>query len=320
MVTRRAPGFVETSLGHDVLRRMAQPLEGHKGPPGYHLATVWAFFLPWSLLLPLAMGVAWKHRRIPQLRFALAAVLGPWVMFELVRTKLPHYMLPTYPWLALLVADGVVRGLRGRHQELVGKGFTAAAAIVAGLLGVAALAPVAGSWWFGEALTPGLVLAAAAVAYLALVVAMIYRRRPAAALAALGVGAMAVWALAWTLYLPQAQYLRVSVRTADVLQRHGATGPGEVLMLDYKEPSLAFYQGGTIREDPSMKLTQLHIDAGTPWYVITSAVWDHSDPQVRNQFEIVDRVRGFAYAGGRQVEVLAVKATPRSPTTRPASR
>ena len=36
--------------------------------------------------------------------------------------------------------------------------------------------------------------------------------------------------------------------TADVLRREGATGPGEAVMLDYKEPSLAFYQGGTIRE------------------------------------------------------------------------
>ena len=37
---------------------VTQPLEGHEGPHGYHLATIWAFFLPWSLLLPLAVALA----------------------------------------------------------------------------------------------------------------------------------------------------------------------------------------------------------------------------------------------------------------------
>jgi 4-amino-4-deoxy-L-arabinose transferase-like glycosyltransferase len=59
MISRRAPDFIGTSLRHDVVRRMAQPLEGHKGPPGYHLATIWPFFLPWSLLLPLAVARGW---------------------------------------------------------------------------------------------------------------------------------------------------------------------------------------------------------------------------------------------------------------------
>jgi 4-amino-4-deoxy-L-arabinose transferase-like glycosyltransferase len=299
---------------------MAQPLEGHKGPPGYHLATIWPFFLPWSLLLPLAVVLAWKRRRLLVLRFSLAAVLGPWVMFELVRTKLPHYMLPTYPWLALLVADAVVRCLRGQHRDLTGKAFLAAVTTVTAVMALGALVPAAGSWWFGEGLTAGMLLAAAAVAYLGVVVALFYRRRTAAALATLGAGAMAVWAMAWVVYLPGAQYLRVSVRTADVLRRHGATGPGQVLMLDYKEPSLAFYQGGAVREDPSMRLTEKHVEAGTPWYVITSAVWNNSDPQVRDRFEVVGRVGGVAYAAGRTVDVLVVKAPPKAATTQPGAQ
>jgi len=237
-----------------------------------------------------------------------------------VRTKLPHYMLPTYPWLALLVGDAIVRCLRGQHQDLAGRAFMAAVAAVAVVMGAAALAPVAGSWWYGESLTPGVLLAAAALAYLALVVASFLRRRTGTGLALLGVGAMAVWALAWTIYLPGAQYLRVSVRTADLLRRNGATGPRQVQMLDYKEPSLAFYQGGSIREDAATKLTQSHADSATPWFVITSDVWDKTDPQIRERFEIVDRVSGFAYAGGRRVEVLVVRALPANPASRPAER
>ena len=240
--------------------------------------------------------------------FALGAVLGPWVMFELVRTKLPHYLLPAYPWLAVLVGDAIVRCLRGTHRDLVAKPFLAAVAGVAAFAGLASLVPAAASGWFGESVLPGAVLAGGTLAYLAIVVWLFVRRRTAPALAALGLGAMAAWALAWAVYLPRAQFVRVSVRAADVLRREGATGPRQVLMLDYKEPSLAFYQGGTIREDPAAQLTTEHLERGTPWFVVTAGVWDKTRQDVRERYDVVDRIRGLAYAGGREVEVLIVRS------------
>jgi 4-amino-4-deoxy-L-arabinose transferase-like glycosyltransferase len=314
LVQERSPGWVGTSVSHDVVKRMAQPLEGHKGPPGYHLGAIWLFFLPWSLLLPLAVALAWKRRHLPQLRFSLGAVLGPWLMFELVRTKLPHYMLPTYPWLALLVGDAVVRCLRGQHKDLTATPFLVTLSIVAAFAGLAALGPAMASWWFGESALAGAVVAAAALAYLAAVVSLFFRRRTALGLAALGLGAMATWAVAWAAYLPRAQFVRVSVRAADVLRREGATGPGRALMLDYKEPSLAFYQGGTIREHPATQLTAEHLAGATPWFVVTAAVWDKTAPEIRERFEVVDRIKGFAYAGGRVVEVMVVRSREASVT------
>jgi 4-amino-4-deoxy-L-arabinose transferase-like glycosyltransferase len=117
LVQQREAAFLGTSVSHDVLKRIAQPLEGHRGPPGYHLALSFATFLPWSPLLPMAVVFGFKHRADPRVRFALAAVLGPWVMFELVRTKLPHYMLPAFPPLAFLAADAVVRWTRGEARR-----------------------------------------------------------------------------------------------------------------------------------------------------------------------------------------------------------
>ena len=47
--------------------------------------------------------------------------------------------------------------------------------------------------------------------------------------------------------------------------RNGATDAGSVVMLDYKEPSLAFYQGGTIREESAMTLSHELLDRAPPW-------------------------------------------------------
>src|SRR6185295_13579802 len=40
-------------------------------------------------------------------RFLLAWIVPAWILFELVVTKLPHYVLPLYPAIAILIA-GVV--------------------------------------------------------------------------------------------------------------------------------------------------------------------------------------------------------------------
>ena len=46
MIYPLLPLFLSTTLGHDVLKRAVKPLEGHKGPPGYYLLTIWATFFP----------------------------------------------------------------------------------------------------------------------------------------------------------------------------------------------------------------------------------------------------------------------------------
>ena len=87
------------------------------------------------------------------------------------------------------------------------------------------------------------VVSAFAIAVAVVAVMLFRRRRPAAALGVTGVGMMGLMTLMHLLLLPRAEFLKLSVRAAEVLSREGATAPGRAVMLDYKEPSLAFYQG-----------------------------------------------------------------------------
>ena len=127
---------------HEAAGHAVSGMEGHGGPPGSHLVMIWADFLPWSLLLPAAIVGGWLNRDDPITRFAMAAVIGPWLFVELaIRTKLPHYMLPTFPPLALLTADAIVRGLTGNRPSLASRGFVIATWIVASVLVLVALLP-----------------------------------------------------------------------------------------------------------------------------------------------------------------------------------
>src|SRR6185312_2037138 len=48
------------------------------------------------------------RRQEPALRFLLAWAAATFLLFELVPTKLPHYVLPAYPALAMMMAAYLV--------------------------------------------------------------------------------------------------------------------------------------------------------------------------------------------------------------------
>jgi 4-amino-4-deoxy-L-arabinose transferase-like glycosyltransferase len=337
LLEQRSPGFMKTMVFKEVGSRAAVAQEGHQGPWGYYLASVWPTFLPWSLLLPAALVLGWKRRADPRVRFALAAVLGPWLMFEEVRTKLPHYLLPCFVPLAYLAAEAIVQCLRHGVAALSDAAFRRAVGVWAAILIALGLAPLAAAYWF----TPQpwaaiVVLALVTTAYAVVVAGRLRRGQTEQALTFAGVGGLLLFAVVFRVYLPACDFLRLSQRAAGVLRDNGVTGREQVVMLDYKEPSLAFYQGGTIREHSNLAITPrlldpvprwarpalrgLHQAMGwkfTPlpeWAVVTRDVWDRSAPKAAGQedaramLDVVATFRGLDVADGmRDVEVMVVR-------------
>jgi len=61
----------------------------------------------------------WRARTEPGCKVLLAWMVPSWVAFELMPTKLPHYVLPLYPALAILIAGVVDSHSLSRHLWLV---------------------------------------------------------------------------------------------------------------------------------------------------------------------------------------------------------
>src|SRR6202048_3585297 len=49
----------------------------------------------------------WAKRREAPIRFLLAWLVPSWLVFKLAMTKLPHYVMPLYPAIAILIAGAV---------------------------------------------------------------------------------------------------------------------------------------------------------------------------------------------------------------------
>lgn len=311
-ISVRAPGFLTTSIGHDVIDRARSGHEGHTGPPGFYLLLVWGTYFPWSLLIPAALVNAWRHRHLPATRFALAAIIGPWVMFELVAGKLPHYILPTYPPLAYLIADLLIRASRGSIKDLQTRLARVGAWIWGVLVTILGLGGF-GMLWFANQWDTASTIAASGVflvsALMGLVVAIQFHRgRVLAAARGMGIGMMVVIAIFYAVLLPRYQPLRLSQRLADHIIANGGRGE-RGYMIDYKEPSLAFHSGGGLleqRDDAYLNDTPAEDWPG--WIVLTQRVWDSVRDDVKAQWSVVGTETGWAFnADDKSARVLVLK-------------
>lgn len=105
LITWKSGGaFWQEAVGRDLVGKVADGQESHGMPPGYYSLTYSLFMWPFSLIAIGAGLAALNHvRGDPRLRFCLAWYIPFWLLLELVPTKLPHYVLPAYPAVALLV-------------------------------------------------------------------------------------------------------------------------------------------------------------------------------------------------------------------------
>src|SRR5262249_2680718 len=111
--------FLIGSVGEDMLAKVASPQETHGAPPGLYLILFFVTFFPASILAGLAAPAVWAVRREPAARFLLAWLVPSWIVFELVVTKLPHYVMPLYPAIAILIAGAAETRVLSHRPWLV---------------------------------------------------------------------------------------------------------------------------------------------------------------------------------------------------------
>jgi 4-amino-4-deoxy-L-arabinose transferase-like glycosyltransferase len=107
ILIRSDGSFFTDAVGQDMLAKVTGGQETHGLPPGFYYAAFWETFFPGAMLAGLAVPAIWRARTEPGCKMLLAWIVPAWIAFELVPTKLPHYVLPLYPALAILIA-GVI--------------------------------------------------------------------------------------------------------------------------------------------------------------------------------------------------------------------
>lgn len=110
---RAGDAFFADSIGGDMLSKLSAQ-ESHGAPPGLYLLLFWITFWPGAPLAAMAAPAVWRARREPAAQFLLAWLIPSWIVFEAVLTKLPHYVLPLYPAIAILTVGALERRVLSR--------------------------------------------------------------------------------------------------------------------------------------------------------------------------------------------------------------
>ena len=288
--------FYRVSMGYHVIRRMTTGLETHGGWPGYYLVLSLGVFYPWVTLLPAAIFGAWSRRReSPRFGFVLGWLVGPWLFFELVRTKIIHYFLPAYPAAALLAAWVVVAVARsevnlrrwplGRLSVgmLTGIGIGATVVFLAGAL----VLPSSLRW---PCLVIGLILAPGTLW------AMQRLQAGQALPAAWGLAgtwaAVLIVAFAWL--APAAGPFRLSPILARRLAEHAAAESATPILLEYKAPSVVYDYGRPIAVwEGREALVQRARHDGALVAGLTPAEIRHLRHEPRLSLELREPITGF---------------------------
>lgn len=110
-------GFI---LKHNV-GRFLNPMESHRGPLFYYLLILLPGFFPWAAFLPQAVSRTFRLGKGSGRKDSFGLLLIIWsglviLFFSVARTKLPTYILPAFPALALMTG-AYIQSLDSRHDR-----------------------------------------------------------------------------------------------------------------------------------------------------------------------------------------------------------
>lgn len=153
--------WLQGFLGQHNVGRFLKPMEGHHGPIIYYPIAMLIGFFPWSAFtIPVIRGVVSRlradSREYKGLLFVVCWFTVYLVFFTCARTKLPNYVLPCYPAIALLIGWWFERASEEGLFAAVTRHFTWAAwtLIAVGLVMMVGLGVASSLLLPGEKLLP----------------------------------------------------------------------------------------------------------------------------------------------------------------------
>lgn len=253
-------GFWTEAISSDLAPKLAGGQESHGAPPGYHALLTPILAFPMTLLLPAAAFAAWRFRREPGVRFAIAWLFPTWLMFELLPTKLPHYLMPAYGGLAWLCARALAEPI-GAVARWLGAGLCAVVglALAGGVVYLLSQYGDASDVW-AATLAGGLLAAAGLVGAFLLA----RQAQRAAVVAALGLGLAGHAALA-AAFAPRLDPLWLSSRLEQAMEQNRllprqGVAEAPVAVAGFAEPSLVFALGTATELDGPAEAAQAVVE------------------------------------------------------------
>jgi 4-amino-4-deoxy-L-arabinose transferase-like glycosyltransferase len=300
--------FFGDAIRSDLLPKLISGHESHGFPPGYYLLVVALTFWPGSLFLWPALRKAIKLRSRIGERFCLAWIIPTWLTFELIPTKLPHYILPLFPPLSLVTARLILATTTENWNlsrwSLARVGYVLWVLVSVALAGAVVALPV---YLHGRFELITVWPACAAVLLLILPSWNVFRGRLVEA--AIGAILLEALILAPTLHviMPNASELWLSRSVAQAVERYrGSAGdPAPVIAAaGYHEPSLVFLCG-TETKLVGAREAALHLRQNSEGLAVVREKLDAAFHKALRgpigSVKLLEKIEGINYTKGKRI-------------------
>ena len=294
-VSRKTPYFFQYFFVHETLMRYTTTVHSRTGSVLYYVPVLLAGMAPWSLLIPRAIAGAWRDRRVPE--GGGSFFLGIWtaavfLFFSFAGSKLPGYLLPAFPPLALLLGGTFVPRSGDRVPEALDRPWWVAVSL--GLLAAVGLGGLVVPAGVLARLSPTIVGETRLIGTCMLAIAglgLYALRRGSAALAALALGA---WIVLLTPTLVRvSEMLEDRYSVAPIARRSARRAEPEDLLVQYRgfAKGLPFYFGRRV-------VLYRHVGELQVGFTL-------SDPKERSRWFLTEQADlARLFAGDRRVLVL----------------
>lgn len=126
------PGYLRYYFWEEHFGRFSTNKFNRFGPWYFYLYVVPLGLLPWTFLLPATVRFHWRRRLDDRTLWLILWAFLPILFFSMSKSKLPHYILPSFPPLAILIGVAVSRILSD-SQERLRYGFGASWVVLSSL-------------------------------------------------------------------------------------------------------------------------------------------------------------------------------------------
>ncbi len=312
--------FFQQSLGQDFAEKLAGSQETHGGWPGYYLLLLAISFWPAVLFLAPGLGAAFRRHTEPGVRFLVAWAGPSWLMFELVPTKLPHYVLPLYPALAVLAAMWALAP-PDENAPVWQKGLSYLA-LLQFLIGLAVLtaAPIVLPGWYGSGTTWWQITAAVGGALLGLgALVSQFMRAPIAAAGLAMLAVLFVFPAIAAGMAPHLEQLWISPHAASLVAKDSRPADPPPALAGYTEPSLVFLLGSETRLTNGVGAADVGASQGGLALVEDGerAAFLAHLAELETDATQLDELSGFNYSRGRKVHITIYRVTATHDITEP---
>ena len=309
LISTGQENFIQESIINDFFNKIISAQEKHSAFLGAHSLSTWLLFFPMSIFLIPTFLFVKKSFSNKKVFFFSSWILPNLLILELIPTKLPHYTLPLYPALSILVAmmlfneKNIERILKNK-VSLLGYLFfliiTSALIIALGL----------GVYKLGNLDLKITLLTTILFLLNILSIYLLYKKKISTLFNYQIFISAILYLSIFLVYLPNMKQIWVSKRIKESLNvDYKSMDSRYIYALGYNEPSLVFAIGTNLNILKNLDKTVLK-SKNLKYLILEQKYYENFIEIVQNndiKYILIDKIKGFNSARSIPVEVNILK-------------